>query len=150
MKHSEMREMFQEEVTWLEELTAYEQDLEPIKSPFEAIQMIKDWQDEGYDEIPEGFTKQNGFAVLLALWNEFITPNEEAQKRINHERWEEEVKREHPDWMAFDGYYADGSCLFINPDAISQILMTNNYDEAHRELIAKALMAYHKHYQENI
>lgn len=150
MKHSEMREMFQEEVSWLEELTAYEQNLEPIKSPFEAIKMIETWQAEGYDEIPEGFTKKNGFAVLLALWNEFITPDEEAQKRIQAERWEEETKREHPDWLAFDSYYEDGHCLFINPDAISQILMVNGYDDAHRELIAKALMAYHRHYQENI
>jgi len=60
------------------------------------------------------------------------------------------VKAEHPDWLTFDSYYADGSCLFINPDAISEILMRNGYDEAHRELIAKALVAYHKHYLDNI
>ena len=149
MKHSEMKEMFLEEVTWLEDLTAYERDLVPCSGPEMAKQMIEDWKNDGWD-LPEGFLKSNAPALVLALWNEFITPSEEDQKRISQEKYEEDFIRDHPDWMHFDGYYSDGSCLFLDPDAISNMLIRNHYDEEHRELIAKALMAYYKTYQQNL
>ena len=44
---------------------------------------------------------------------------------ISAEEYEDQFKADHPDWLAFDNYYPDGSCLFINPDAISDMLIRN-------------------------
>lgn len=150
MKFSEMKETFKEEMKFLEMITKYETDLEPIHNLKEAQVNIDSWQADGYDEFPASFKRIDGPSILMALWNTFITPDEETKKSIQDEEYEERIKAEHPDWLAFDNYYADGSCLFINPDSISEMLFQYHYDEAHRELIAKALVAYHKNYQDNL
>lgn len=150
MKYREMRETFKEELSFLEMLNEYESDIEPIHNMKEAAVNIEGWQRDGYDEFPKSFTRIDGPSIVMALWNTFIAPDEETKKAIRDEEYDEQFKNDHPDWLAFDSYYPNGSCLFINPDAISDLLIRNHYDEAHRELIAKALMAYHKNYQENL
>jgi hypothetical protein len=150
MKYREMKETFKEELSFLSMITEYESGLEQIHNMMEAATNIEGWQNDGYDDFPKSFNRIDGPSILMALWNTFIVPDEETQKAINAEEWEEQTKAEHPDWLAFDSYYPDGSCLFINPDSISDMLLRHNYDEAHRELVAKALMAYHKNYQDNL
>jgi len=150
MKYSEMKETFKEELSFLRMITEYESDLEQIHNMKEAAVNIEGWQNDGYDEFPKSFTRIDGPSILMALWNTFIVPDEDTKKAIQSEECEEQFKKDHPDWLAFDSYYPDGSCLFINPDAISEMLVRHNYDAAHRELIAKALMAYHKNYTDNL
>lgn len=150
MKYSEMRETFKEELSFLSMITEYESGLEPIHNMKEAAVDIEGWQNDGYDEFPKSFTRIDGPSILMALWNTFIVPDEETKKAISAEEYEDRFKADHPDWLAFDNYYPDGSCLFIDPDSISEMLIQHHYDAAHRELIAKALMAYHKNYQDNL
>ena len=150
MKYSEMKEAFKEELSFLNMITEYEPDLEPLHNMKEAAVAIEGWQNDGYDEFPKSFTRIDGPSILMALWNTFIAPDEETKKDIQHEEYNEQFKRDHPDWLCFDSYYADGDPLFINPDAISEILSQHRYDTAHRELIAKALVAYHKNYMNNL
>ena len=150
MKYSEMKETFKEEMDFLSMITEYESGLEPIHNLKEAMVNIEGWQADGYDEFPKSFTRVDGPSILMALWNTFITPDEETKESIRKETWEEQFKADHPDWLAFDNYYPDGSCLFISPDWLSDNLARSGYDESHRELIAKALMAYHKNYQDNL
>lgn len=150
MKYSEMKETFKEELEFLKMITEYETGLEQIHNMKEAAVDIEGWQNDGYDEFPKSFARIDGPSILMALWNTFIVPDEETKKAIQAEEWDDQFKADHPDWLAFDSYYPDGSCLFINPDAISEMLIRNQYDAAHLELIAKALMAYHKEYQDNL
>jgi len=150
MKYSEMKETFQEELNFLKELTEYEYDLEQIHNMKEAMVNIEAWQRDGYDEFPKSFTGVNGPSIVMALWNTFIVPDEETKKAIQNEEYEERFKKEHPDWLAFDNYYSDGSCLFIDPETISFILQQRHYDVEHRELIVKALKAFHQNYMENM
>lgn len=149
MKYSEMKETFKEELDFLKMITEWE-TVEQIHNLKEAMINIEGWQNDGYDEFPKSFTRADGPSIVMALWNTFIAPDEETKKSIRFEEWEEQTKADHPDWLAFDNYYHDGSCLFIDPEAISFILQQHNYDEAHRELIVKALTAYHKNYQDNL
>lgn len=150
MKYREMKETFKDELSFLSMITEYESGLEQIHNMKEAAADIEGWQNDGYDEFPMSFTRIDGPSILMALWNTFIVPDEETKKAISAEEYEDRFKADHPDWLAFDNYYPDGSCLFINPDAISDMLIQHQYDAAHRELIAKALMAYHKNYQDNL
>lgn len=150
MKYREMKETFKEELSFLSMITEYESGLEQIHNMKEAAVNIECWQRDGYDEFPKSFARIDGPSILMALWNTFIVPDEETKKAISAEEYEDRFKADHPDWLAFDNYYPDGSCLFINPDSISEMLIQHHYDAAHRELIAKALMAYHKNYQDNL
>lgn len=150
MKYSEMREVFQKELSFLEMITEYESGLEQIHNMKEAAIDIEGWQADGYDEFPESFTRDDGPSILMALWNTFIVPDEETKKAVRAEEWEEQTKADHPEWLAFDAYYHDGSCLFIDPETITWILRQHHYDDAHCELVTKALTAYHKNYQENL
>jgi len=150
MKYSEMRETFKAELSFLEMITEYESGLEPIHNMKDAAVNIEGWKNDGWDDFPASFTRIDGPSIVMALWNTFIVPDEETKKAIRHEEYEERFKSEHPDWLAFDNYYPDGSCLFLNPESISDMLQRNKYDEAHRELIIKAITAYHKSYTENI
>ena len=139
MKYREMKEAFKAELDFLQMITEYESGLS-----------IEGWKNDGYDEFPASFTRIDGPSIVMALWNTFIVPDEETKKAIADEEYDEHFKAEHPDWLAFDNYYPDGSCLFINPDSISDMLQRHNYDSAHRELIIKALAAYNKTYIENL
>lgn len=150
MKYSEMKELFQKELSFLEMITEYESDLEQIHNMKEAMVNIEGWQNDGYDEFPESFTRIDGPSILMALWNTFIVPDEETKKAIRDEEYEEQFKKEHPDWLAFDNYYPDGHCLFIDPEMLTWTLEKHRYDEAHRDLIVKALKAYHKSYMKNL
>lgn len=150
MKYSEMKETFKEELSFLKMITEYEYELEPIHNMKEAAVNIEGWQNDGYDEFPKSFTRIDGPSIVMALWNTFITPDEETKKAIQDEEYDEQFKKDHPDWLAFDNYYPDGSCLFINPESISEMLLRLHYDDAHRDLVTKALTAYHKNYQENL
>lgn len=150
MKYYEMREVFEKELSFLQMITEYESGLEPLHNLKEAAVDIEGWKNDGYDDFPSSFLTVNGPSILMSLWNTFIVPDEETKKAIKGEERDEQTKAEHPDWLAFDNYYANGSCLFVAPDSISEILLQHHYDEAHRELIAKAIMAYHKSYQDNL
>ena len=150
MKYREMKETFSEELSFLKMITEYEGDLEQIHNLKEAMVNIEGWQNDGYDDFPQSFTRMEGPSILMSLWNTFIVPDDETKKAISSEEYDERFKADHPDWLAFDSYYPDGSTLFINPDSISEMLIQHHYDAAHRELIAKALTAYHKNYQENL
>lgn len=150
MKYREMRETFKTELSFLEMITEYESGLEPIHNMKEAAVNIEGWQNDGWDDFPSSFTRIDGPSIVMALWNTFIVPDEETKKAIQAEEWDDQFKAEHPDWLAFDSYYADGSSLFINPDSIDELLRQNRYDEAHRNLIVKAIAAYHKNYMENL
>lgn len=150
MKYSEMKEVFQKELTFLEMITEYESDLEQIHNMKEAAIDIESWQADGYDEFPESFTRADGPSILMALWNTFIVPDEETKDAIQHERWDDQFKADHPDWLAFDKYYPDDSTLFIDPEMLTWTLKQHHYDDAHCELIIKAITAYHKNYQENL
>ena len=150
MKYSEMKEVFQKELSFLESITEYESGLEQIYNLKDAMTNIAGWQADGYDEFPESFTTVNGPSILMSLWNTFIVPDEETKKAIQNEEYDEQFKADHPDWLAFDSYYPDGSCLFIDPESIDNLLLGHRYDEAHRNLIVKALKEYHKNYMENL
>ena len=150
MKYSEMRETFKEELSFLESITEYESNLEPIHNLKESMVNIEGWQNDGYDEFPQSFTRVDGPSILMALWNTFITPDEETKKQIQSEEWEESFKKDHPDWLAFDNYYPDGSCCFIDPEILTWTLNQHRYDSVHCDLIIKALKAYHKEYQDNL
>lgn len=150
MKYYEMREEFQKELNFLQMITEYESDLEPLHNLKEATVDIEGWKNDGYDEFPASFLTVNGPSILMALWNTFIAPDEETQNSIRAEEYDEQFKKDHPECLAFDSYYPDGSCLFINPESISDILLRNNYDEAHRELVVKALKAYYQNYMDNL
>jgi len=150
MKYREMKETFKEELNFLKTITEYECDLEQIHNMKEAAIEIKSWQNDGYDDFPKSFTRADGPSIVMALWNTFIVPDDETKKAIHAEEFEDQFKKEHPDCLAFDNYYPDDSCLFIDPDMIYTILRQHHYDEAHCELITKALMAYHKNYQDNL
>ena len=151
MKYSEMKDVFKEELTFLGMITEYESDLEQIHNMKEAAVNIEGWQNDGYDEFPKSFTRPDGPSIVMALWNTFIVPDEETKKAIAHEEYMDRFKADHPDWLCFDSYYADGDPLFIDPESLSWVLRNHgHYDDAHCELIAKAVMAYHKNYQENL
>lgn len=150
MKYREMKEAFKAELDFLQMITEYESGLEQLHNMKEAAVNIEGWKNDGYDEFPASFTRIDGPSIVMALWNTFIVPDEETKKAINNEEYDERFKAEHPDWLAFDNYYPDGSCLFINPDSISDMLQQHRYDSAHRELIIKALTAYHKTYMDNL
>ena len=150
MKYREMKETFKAELDFLQMITEYESGLEQLHNMKEAAVSIEGWKNDGYDEFPASFTRIDGPSIVMALWNTFIVPDEETKKAIADEEYDERFKAEHPDWLAFDSYYPDGSCLFINPDSISDMLQQHRYDSAHRELIIKALTAYHKTYMDNL
>ena len=150
MKYSEMKETFKEELSFLEMITEYESDLEQIHNLKEAMVNIEGWQHDGYDEFPKSFTRVDGPSIVMALWNTFIVPDEKTKKSIRTEEWEDTFKKDHPDWLAFDNYYPDGSCLFIDPVMLTWTLDKHQYDEAHCKLIVEALKAYHKNYQDNL
>lgn len=69
-----LKDIYPEEVAWLKEFTAYEQELEPITGFGEAATMIWEWQQQGIDDIPELFTEEGGSDWLKILWNVFVTP----------------------------------------------------------------------------
>ena len=150
MKYSEMKEVFQKELSFLEMITEYETDLEPIHNLKDAMTNIEGWQADGYEEFPESFTTSNGPSILMSIWNTFITPDEETKQSIKNEEYDEQIKKDYPDWLAFDSYYHDGSTLFIDPECVERMLKANSYDEAHRTVILEALKAYHKNYMENL
>ena len=150
MKYCEMKEVFKKELDFLQMITEYETDLEPLHNLKEAMVDIEGWKNDGYDEFPESFLTATGPSVLMALWNTFIVPDEETKEAIRNEEYEEQFKRDHPDWLAFDNYYSDGSCLFFDPESIYCLLRHANYDTAHCELIVKALKAYHQNYMDNL
>ena len=152
MKYYEMREVFQKELNFLQSITEYETDLEPLHNMKEAAVDIEGWKNDGYDDdfFPESFLTANGPSILMSVWNTFITPDEETKKAIADEEYDERFKADHPDWLAFDSYYPSGSTLFIDPESIYDLLRRNNYDEAHRDLIVNAIKAYHQNYMENL
>jgi len=150
MKYSEMKEVFQKELSFLEMITEYESDLEQIHNMKEAMVNIEGWQNDGYDEFPESFTRIDGPSIVMALWNTFIVPDEETMDSIKSEEYDEQFKKDHPDWLAFDYYYPDDSTLFIDPESIEMMLRSHNYDSAHCNVIIEALKSYHKNYQENL
>jgi hypothetical protein len=150
MKYSEMKEVFQKELSFLESITEYESGLEPISNMMEAAEDIRSWQADGYDDFPESFTGVNGPSILMALWNTFITPDEETKKAIKNEEYDEQFKADHPECLAFDFYYPDRSTLFISTDSIEDILRMHHYDSAHCEVVTAALKAYHQNYMENL
>lgn len=150
MKYSEMKEVFQKEISFLEMITEYESGLEPISNLMDAAEEIRSWKADGYDEFPESFDTSSGPSILMSVWNTFITPDENTKKAIKDEEWDERTKAEHPDWLAFDYYYQDRSTLFVSTESIEEILRQHNYDSAHCELITAALKAYHQNYMENI
>jgi len=145
----EMEKGYASEIKFLQEITEYEYGLVPFESEEEAAETIRMWVKD-FDEVPKTFTGICGAQIMMTLWNTFITPSQEIARQANIEHYDERMKEEHPDWLHFDGYYENGSCLFIDPDDISDMLARNHYDEAHRELIAKALMAYYKTYRQNL
>lgn len=151
MKYAEMREVFAEELSFLEMLTEYEHGLERIDNVGEAQTEIEGWQADGYDEFPSSFLRKEGPQTVMMLWNTFIVPDEKTKKAIEDEEYFDRFRAEHPDWLCFDYYYADGNPLFIDPESLAWTLRTqHHYDIAHCELIVKALKAYHQNYQENL
>lgn len=152
MKYCEMREVFKDELAFLNMVTDYETGLEPFRNMKEASLNIEAWKKEWScdDGFPASFTRPDGPSILMSLWNTFIVPDEETKQAIKDEEYDEQFKKDHPDWLAFDACYPNGSCLFIDPESIDFILQQHNYDAAHRELIVEAIKAYHKSYQENL
>ena len=150
MTFAEIREAHSTELNFLEQLTAYESGLERFNNVGEAQDNIDAWKEDGWDDFPVRFLAKDGAQILMLLWNTFIVPDDETKKKLAHEEYLENFKKDHPDWLSFDHYYADGDPLFINPDDLSWALRQHHYDNAHCELIAKAVMAYHKNYMENL
>ena len=120
-------------------------DLKPITTK-EALRNMMEWFKEGV-EIPEDMTPE----ILSYYWNDAIETMEaeKAAKAAAEIKAQDDFTREnHPDWLEFPKAYESGASLWIDPDWFSNDLRKLGYDEKHREIIAKALMAYQKQCQE--
>ena len=149
MTITEMKEVFAREISYLQELTAYENGLVPFASEEEAAETIRMWA-QNMDEVPVAFLRKDGASILVLLWNTFITPDLETARRANRESYIENMKRERPDYLYFDRYYDDGETLMIDPDQLTDELRRLHYDGEHLRVIMDALRAYQKTYSDNL
>ena len=113
------------------------EDLKPMTAK-EALRNLMEWYKCGV-EIPEDMTAE----ILAYYWNDFIE-TKEARKAAEIEAQDNLIAEQHPDCLRFRGAYEDGSSAFFDPDQLTHDLIRTGYDEIHREIIAKALMAYAK------
>lgn len=123
------------------------EDLQPMTAK-EALRTMMEWFKDGV-EMPDDLTPE----ILSYYWNDFLDTKQarEAEKIAAEIKAQDDFTREnHPDWLEFPSTYENGSSLWIDPDCFSDDLRKIGYDEKHREIVAKALMAYHKNYQENL
>lgn len=104
----------------------------------EALRNMMGWFKEGV-EIPEDMTPE----ILSYYWNDLLETSE-ARKAAEIEAKDDQFAAMHPDMLRFRKAYEDGSSCFFGPDQLSHDLQRTGYDEKHREIIAKALMAYYK------
>lgn len=110
----------------------------------EALRTLMEWYKCGVN-IPEDMTAE----ILSYIWNECIENDKEA-KAAGIAAMDEEIAARYPNDLRFRKAYEDGSSAFFDPDQLSMDLQRTGYDEVHREIIAKALMAYQKSCQDNM
>lgn len=118
-------------------------DLQPMTAK-EALRTMMEWFKEGV-EIPEDMTPE----ILAYYWNDALE-NEAAEKAAKIEAQDDQIAAMNPDYLRFRKAYEDGSSAFFDPDQLIHDLQRTGYDETHHEIIAKALTAYHKSYQDNL
>lgn len=109
-------------------------------------------QSEGYasawgDELPEGLTDPE---TMMMVWNYCIEELRKAAEQKKIQQQDDQIAAMNPDCLRFRNAYEDGSSAFFDPDQLIHDLQRTGYDEIHREIIAKAMMAYHKSYQDNL
>lgn len=112
-------------------------DLQPMTAK-EALHTMMEWFKDGVD-IPEDMTAE----ILAYYWNDCLE-NEESRKAAEIEAKDDQFEAMHPGMLRFRKAYEDGSSCFFDPDQLSSDLQRTRYDEVHREIIAKALIAYQK------
>jgi len=76
MERNENSPVLQDVVRWLRVFTAYEQGLSPISCPYEAAEMLANWQAMDVDDIPPALLGSDGPALLQAAWNAVIAPDD--------------------------------------------------------------------------
>lgn len=113
------------------------EDLKPL-SPKEALRTMMEWFKDGV-EIPDDMTPE----ILSYLWNDGLA-NLESARAAQVQAQDDFTRENHPDWLEFPKAYKSGESLWIDPDCFSEDLRKLGYDEKHREIIAKALVTYHK------
>ena len=112
-------------------------ELQPMTAK-EALRNMMEWFKDGL-EIPEDMTPE----ILAYYWNDALE-SIEAEKAAKIKEQDDYTRENHPDWLEFPKAYENGASLWIDPDCFSDDLRKLGYDEKHREIVAKALMAYHR------
>lgn len=117
------------------------EDLQPMTEK-EALRNMMEWFRDGV-EIPEDMTPE----ILAYYWNEELKELA-AEKAAKIEAQDDQIATMNPDCLRFRKAYEDGSSAFFDPDQLTHDLIRTGYDETHREIIAKAMMAYLKVYNQ--
>lgn len=112
-------------------------ELTPM-TPKEALRTMMEWYKDGV-EIPEDMSAE----ILAYYWNDTLE-NMKADKAAEIKAKDDQIAAMHPEYLRFRNAYEDGSSAFFDPDQLTHDLIRTGYDEAHREIIAKALTAYAK------
>ena len=112
-------------------------DLQPITAK-EALKTMMEWFKEGV-EMPEDLTPE----ILAYYWNDALE-SMESKKAMKIQEDDDKIAAMNPDCLRFQKAYEDGTSAFFDPDQLTYDLQRTGYDEVHREIIAKALMAYQK------
>jgi len=123
---------------FVESLMEYPSDELVPMTVEEAEVNLAEYRKCGID-IPEQMTAE----ILSYIWNTMLQDVEE-EKAAGIQAMDDETAARFPDYLRFRKSYEDGSSAFFDPDQLSADLMRAGYDEVHREIIAKALMAYVK------
>ena len=112
-------------------------ELKPM-TPKEALRTMMEWYKDGV-EIPEDMSAE----ILAYYWNDALE-SMKAEKAAEIKARDDQIAAMHPECLRFKNAYEDGSSAFFDPDQLTNDLIRTGYDEAHREIIAKALVAYAK------
>lgn len=144
-----MKSFFPNEVAFMEDHLAFadSSSLELLNSLDEAQVQIDGMVADYGTDLPEMLKQPE---IMLAVFNQVAREEIERSKQMKIQEQDDQIAAMNPDCIRFRKAYEDGSSAFFDPDQLTHDLIRTGYDEVHREIIAKALIAYHKNYQDNL
>ena len=138
-----MIEALKEEIAFISSILEHsdEQELVELVTMDEAKQQAADYIYSYAPDIPGSLADPE---TMMMAWNAAVREEKTIRRHRKIEQEDEENAKRFPDSLRFKAAYEDGSSCFFDPDQLSHDLCRVGYDEVHREIIAKALMAYLK------
>ena len=136
-------EALREEIDFLHGILEYsdDQELVELETMDEARQQSIDYMNDYAPDLPGALMDPEN---MMMAWNAAVRQEKTLRHKRQLEKQDDEIARMNPDCLRFRAAYEDGTSAFFDPDQLTHDLIRTGYDEVHREIIAKALMAYMK------